>query len=161
MFNIYKKILLLIMPLFLMPILSGCNIQTTKINKENNTTTTQQISNKSPEDTVAEKIIDDDDRVTKEFSMTSFTEIIDGKYYPQFSTKEIEVNKGDIVKIKITATSGTHNFNIDEFDLHYNTPLDKEIVIEFKADQAGEFIYYCSIPGHRANGHWGKLIVLE
>lgn len=97
----------------------------------------------------------------KEFTMTSFTEIIDGKYYPQYSLKNITVNKGDLVRIKITVTSGMHDFKIDEFGVYSETPLNEETVIEFVADEVGEFVYYCTKPGHRANGHWGTLIVKE
>lgn len=97
----------------------------------------------------------------KEFSMTSYTDIVDGNYHPNFSVKEITVKKGDRVRIKITEISGMHNFNIDEYGVHIDTPLNKEVVAEFVADKAGEFIYYCSKPGHRANGHWGTLKVLE
>ena len=53
----------------------------------------------------------------KEFSMDSFTEIIDGKYFPQFSVKNITVKKGDTVRLKINTTSGEHNFKIDEFNI--------------------------------------------
>src|SRR3989338_6467613 len=78
----------------------------------------------------------------KEFAMESFTEIIDGKYYPQYSLKEITVNKGDRVRIKITVTSGMHDFKIDEFDVYADTKeLNKEYAVEFTADKAGEFIY--------------------
>jgi heme/copper-type cytochrome/quinol oxidase subunit 2 len=97
----------------------------------------------------------------KEFTMISFTEIIDGKYYPQYSLKNITVNKGELVRIKIKVTSGMHDFKIDEFGVYSETPLDEETVIEFVADEAGEFVYYCTKPGHRANGHWGTLIVKE
>jgi len=98
----------------------------------------------------------------KEFSMTSFTEIIDGKYYPQYSLKNITVNKGDLVKIKLTVTSGMHDFKIDEFNVYADTKeLNKEYVIEFVADKAGEFVYYCTKPGHRQLGHWGILKVIE
>jgi nitrous oxide reductase len=97
----------------------------------------------------------------KEFSMTSFYEMVDGKPRPQFSVKELVVRKGDKVKIKITNTKGSHDINIDEFNVKAETPLDKEVVVEFVADKAGEFIYYCSKPGHRANGHWGTLKVIE
>lgn len=65
------------------------------------------------------------------------------------------------MKVKVTVTKGTHDFNIDEFNVHVETPLDQEIVIEFTADKVGTFIYYCSKPGHRANGHWGTLTVTE
>lgn len=97
----------------------------------------------------------------KEFSMDSFVVFEDGAPKPQFSVKDITVNKGDKVKIKVTVTSGSHNFNIDEFNIHEATPSNEEVVIEFTADKAGEFVYYCSMPGHRANGHWGTLTVVE
>ncbi|MCX6825572.1 MAG: cupredoxin domain-containing protein [candidate division SR1 bacterium] len=97
----------------------------------------------------------------KEFTMTSFVEMSGDKYFPQYSMKEITVKKGDVVRVKVTVTKGMHDFNIDEFNVHSKTPLDQETVIEFTADKAGKFIYYCSMPGHRANGHWGTLTVTE
>ena len=98
----------------------------------------------------------------KEFMMESFTEIIDGKYYPQYSIKEITVNKGDVVRIKITMTSGMHDFKIDEFGVYADTnELKKEYVVEFTADKTGEFVYYCTKPKHRELGHWGTLKVIE
>ena len=95
----------------------------------------------------------------KEFTMTSFTEIIDGKYFPQYSIKEIKVKKGDLVKLKITNTKGTHDIKIDEFNVFAETPLNEEVVVEFTADKVGSFEYYCTKPGHRENGHWGTLII--
>lgn len=97
----------------------------------------------------------------KEFVMTSFVEMKDGKYFPQFSMKELKVKKGDKVRIKVTNTKGSHDINIDEFDIKAETPLNQEVVVEFIADKAGQFVYYCSKPGHRENGHWGALIVEE
>ena len=78
-----------------------------------------------------------------------------------FSLKEITVNKGDIVRIKVTNIKGTHDFTLDEYGIKKMTPLDEEVVIEFTADKAGEFIYYCSVPGHRQKGQWGTLRVIE
>lgn len=97
----------------------------------------------------------------KEFIIQSFTEVIDGKYYPKFSPNEITVNKGDLVRIKITNTKGTHDFKIDEFNVYTETPLDQEVIVEFIADKAGSFEYYCTKPGHRQNGHWGTIKVIE
>lgn len=105
------------------------------------------------------KAIDSDtnDRPVKEFVMDS--------YYDDkgiwFSLKEITVNKGDKVRIKVTNIKGRHDFVIDEYDIHEDTPLNKEVVIEFVADKSGEFIYYCSVPNHREKGQWGTLKVLE
>ena len=50
----------------------------------------------------------------KEFTMTSFYEMVDGQPKPQFSIKDITVNKGHKVRIKVTNTNGNHNFNLDE-----------------------------------------------
>ncbi|MBI5732523.1 dienelactone hydrolase family protein [Candidatus Jorgensenbacteria bacterium] len=95
----------------------------------------------------------------KEFTMTSFFEMKDNKPAPQFSIKEISVNKGNRVRINVTNTKGMHDFAIDEYGIKKETPLNEEVTIEFTADKAGEFIYYCSKPGHRQNGQWGTLKV--
>lgn len=97
----------------------------------------------------------------KNIKMTSFSDLTGERPAPQFSIKEITVKKGDKVKINVTVTSGKHNFNIDEYNIHKDTPLDVPVDIEFTADKAGRFIYYCSMPGHRALGHWGVLNVVE
>lgn len=101
-----------------------------------------------------------DNSKVKEFSMTSFTDIVNGQYHPSFSVKNITVNKGDSVRIKITEISGNHDFKIDEFGVYTVTDLNKEATVEFVADKAGEFIYYCTKPGHRQNGQWGTLKVI-
>ncbi len=93
----------------------------------------------------------------KEFSMTSYYDD-KGKW---FSLKEIDVKKGDKVRVKITNTKGSHDFTIDEYGIKEMTPLNQETVIEFTADKVGDFIYYCSVPGHRAGGQWGTLKVTE
>lgn len=93
----------------------------------------------------------------KEFTMTSFYD--DAGVW--FSLKEISVNKGDIVRIKVTNIKGTHDFVVDEYGINELTPLNQEVVIEFTADKAGEFIYYCSVPGHRQKGQWGTLKVIS
>lgn len=101
------------------------------------------------------------EQMAKEFSMDSSANLVNGKWEPRFSVKNITVKKGDKVRLKINTTSGTHDFVIDEFNVRAETPTGKETVVEFTADKAGEFVYYCNMPGHRANGHWGTLTVLE
>lgn len=97
----------------------------------------------------------------KEFYMDSFYTIEDGKPHPQFSLKEIVVNKGDSVRIYVNATKGKHDFTIDEYGIYKETPTGNVTTIEFTADKAGEFVYYCAQPGHRQNGQWGTLKVVE
>ncbi|OJI09483.1 MAG: hypothetical protein COV08_00900 [Candidatus Vogelbacteria bacterium CG10_big_fil_rev_8_21_14_0_10_49_38] len=97
----------------------------------------------------------------KEFSLDSFVEMVEGQPKPQFSLKELTVNQGDTVRIKVNVKSGNHNFYLDEFNIASETPTGEETVIEFVADQSGEFVYYCNMPGHRAAGQWGTLKVLS
>lgn len=97
----------------------------------------------------------------QEFTMKSFVEFVDGKPKPQFSLNKITVKKGELVRLKVTDTKGMHNINIDEFNIHVETPLNEEKIIEFTPDRTGDFIYYCSKPGHRQAGHWGTLTVTE
>ena len=91
----------------------------------------------------------------KEFTTTAFYDET-GVWY---SLKEMRVKKGDTVRVKATNTKGMHDFTLDEFGVKTELPLNQEVVIEFKADKTGEFTYYCSKPGHKAKGQFGKLVV--
>jgi heme/copper-type cytochrome/quinol oxidase subunit 2 len=95
----------------------------------------------------------------KEFTMTAYYDPALKK--PVFSLPEMSVKKGDMVKVKITNTMGMHDFTIDEFNVAKELPLNEEVIVEFTPDKVGEFVYYCSKPGHRANGQWGTLRVTE
>ncbi len=102
-----------------------------------------------------EKISPETDRPAKEFSTTA--------YYDEtgvwFSLKEMRVKKGDLVRVHATNTKGMHDFVIDEFGIKKELPLNEEVTFEFTTDKTGEFVFYCSKPGHRAKGQWGTLIV--
>ena len=95
----------------------------------------------------------------KEFTMTAYYDPALKK--PIFSVPEMAVRKGDRVKIKVTNTMGMHDFVIDELGVATELPLNQEVTVEFVADKAGDFVYYCSKPGHRQAGQWGTLKVSE
>jgi len=97
----------------------------------------------------------------KEFTMRSWMDKIDGTMAAHFSLPEIVVKKGDLVRIKITNTAGTHDFVIDEYGVNKDTPVDQETIVEFVADKVGSFEYYCSKYNHRALGQRGTLRVTE
>ncbi|MEI6672937.1 MAG: hypothetical protein WCL02_06515 [bacterium] len=61
-------------------ILSGCK----------NVSETSNVTNTGTQNTTINKPTN---KQAKEFSMTSFTDIINGKYFPQYSIKEITVKK--------------------------------------------------------------------
>jgi len=84
---------------------------------------------------------------------------ISGKNF-EFSQTEIRVKKGDTVRINFTSTEGLHDWEVDEFNAETaQVQTGQSSSVEFVADQAGEFEYYCSVGSHRAKGMVGKLIV--
>lgn len=88
----------------------------------------------------------------KEFTVTA-------KNY-SFSPKEISVNQGDKVKITLKSSGGSHNLVIDDFNVATGEIGNgEEDTIEFVADKAGTFEFYCSISNHKAMGMKGTLTV--
>lgn len=81
-----------------------------------------------------------------------------GNFY--FAPGEIKVNKGDKVTIVFKNDGGSHNFVLDEFNVESKLIKTGETdTVEFIADKAGTFEYYCSVGQHRNLGMKGKLIV--
>jgi len=77
-----------------------------------------------------------------------------------FSPSEIRVKKGDKVRIVFRNAGGVHNWRIDEFSAATSVIREGgETTVEFIADKAGEFEYYCEVGNHRALGMVGRLIV--
>jgi len=84
---------------------------------------------------------------------------ISGKPF-EFSVKEIRVKRGSMVRINFTSAQGMHNWVIDEFNAKTKiVQAGQSDSIEFIADKAGTFEYYCSVPTHRQQGMVGRLIV--
>ncbi len=76
---------------------------------------------------------------------------------------ELVVNQGDTVRITIiNGDPMLHDLRIDEFDVYSGDLVSdaQTVTMEFIADQAGDFDYYCSIPGHREIGMEGLLRVI-
>lgn len=84
---------------------------------------------------------------------------ITGKNF-SFSQSEIQVKKGDKIRINFSSTSGFHDWAIDEFNAKtQQVSTGQSDAVEFVADKAGTFEYYCSVGTHRQMGMKGKLIV--
>lgn len=87
----------------------------------------------------------------------SFT--VTGKNFT-FAPATMSVSKGDRVRIVFKNAEGTHDLKIDEFGV--NTGIlqaGQEKTVEFVANTAGTFEYYCSVGQHRQNGMKGTLTV--
>ena len=104
-----------------------------------------------------EETIDDDlDVVVFEFNAEGFNFLKNGEYNPT-----ITVNEGDRVRIVFTNDDGMpHDWVLDEFDASTRIlSRGNSETIEFVADQAGTFEYYCSVGSHRAQGMYGQFVV--
>ena len=79
-----------------------------------------------------------------------------------FTPSTMTVKKGDTVRITFKNMEGFHDFVIDEFDVKtQQIQGGTEETVEFVADEAGTFEYYCSVGKHREMGMKGTLTVTE
>lgn len=93
----------------------------------------------------------------KKFVLTgeNFKFRMDGKAAP-----ELKVNVGDTVRIEFRSTDGLHDWTVDEFNAATRTvQTGGSTFVEFVADKAGTFQYYCSVGNHRQLGMIGNLVV--
>lgn len=84
---------------------------------------------------------------------------VTGKNF-SFTPNMITVKKGDKVKITFKNTQGFHDFVIDGYraaTIQFAAPGEE--ILEFTADKAGSFEYYCSVGTHRMMGMKGILKV--
>ena len=82
-----------------------------------------------------------------------------GKNY-SFTPNTITVQKGDTVKITFTDDEGFHNLIIDGYNEKTQTiKSGNSDVIQFVADKAGTFAFYCGVGDHRERGMQGTLTV--
>ncbi len=90
--------------------------------------------------------------VVQEFSVTA-------KQF-EFVPSTITVNQGDTVRLRVTSQDVNHGLLISGYNKSMDLQPGKEAVLEFVADQKGEFAFSCSVfcgSGH--GGMRGSLIV--
>lgn len=98
---------------------------------------------------------------TPEMEVTNVVEFtVEGKNFA-FMPSTLSVKKGDTVKITFKNTGGFHDLVIDEFNVRTKQIQTGEETVEFVADKAGSFEYYCSVGEHRTMGMKGTLTVTE
>jgi nitrite reductase (NO-forming) len=84
---------------------------------------------------------------------------IDGIFNPT-----LQVEPGDVVEITlVNGDALEHDIVLPDFNASSASIRAKgeSTVIVFEAGQTGDFVYYCSIPGHRQAGMEGRLVVSE
>ena len=79
-----------------------------------------------------------------------------------FEPGTVTVTKGDTVHLTITSKDVTHGFKIQEYGINEKINPGKKTEIEFVADKAGTFSFFCSVPcGKGHTGMNGQLVVTE
>jgi len=112
-----------------------------------------------PEIGTEDEMMSDEGSMMEEGDNALVTVDITGKNF-EFSQKEIRVKKGDRVRINFTSTDGFHDWVVDEFNaVTTRVSTGDSTFVEFVADTAGTFEYYCSVGNHRSLGMKGSLIV--
>lgn len=76
----------------------------------------------------------------------------------------LNVSVGDTVTIHvINGDPVAHDLVVDEFGVATEQLVakDQESSVTFTVTEAGTFVYYCSLPGHRDIGMWGNINVVD
>ena len=77
-----------------------------------------------------------------------------------FTPSTITVSEGDAVKLNIENIDAPHGFMLTEFGVNERLEPGKTTTVEFTADKAGEYTFFCNVPCGRGHGGMnGKLIV--
>lgn len=76
-----------------------------------------------------------------------------------FTPDELRVSVGEDIAVVLTSEDGQHDFTIDDLDAHVAVGPGDTARGGFSASDPGRYDFYCSVPGHRAGGMEGVLIV--
>lgn len=78
----------------------------------------------------------------------------------RFMPDRLEVGQDDLVRLSITAEDLPYSFAIDAYRIVKRIPAGSTATVEFRADQAGTFQFYCALTADDAcRGMTGTLIV--
>lgn len=77
-----------------------------------------------------------------------------------FDQAELRAKVGKTVALRLeNSDTLTHSFDIDAFNVHVPMPTGSPALALFTPTTPGTYTFYCRIPGHRAAGMVGTLIV--
>jgi nitrosocyanin len=98
---------------------------------------------------------------TRTIYMTALADV-GGEGYDKFYPQSVVVLKGDKVKLVLNNTDEMdHGFAIDAYGINQIVKAGQTITIDFVADKAGVFTFYCTVPcGPGHSEMTGQLIVL-
>lgn len=76
-----------------------------------------------------------------------------------FDPATITVTAGEDVAIVLSSDDMVHDFTIDEIDVHVAADRGETAAGGLRAEEPGEYAYYCTVAGHREAGMEGTLVV--
>ena len=77
----------------------------------------------------------------------------------EFKPNEVTVKVDEPVTISLHSEDILHDFTVDQFKTHVAAEAGKTVKGGLKADKAGKYEIYCSVPGHKESGMKGTLTV--
>jgi len=108
----------------------------------------------TPTEPIAEPPLEEPAANVKEFD-------VEAKKW-EFVPSTITVNKGDTVKLHITSTDVGHGFALSAFGINKTLNPGVTVDVEFVADKAGSFPFFCNVfCGEGHGGMNGTLVVNE
>jgi heme/copper-type cytochrome/quinol oxidase subunit 2 len=80
----------------------------------------------------------------------------------RFEPDRIEVVKDDLVTIHLRSEGAPYSFAIDDYRLMKRAGSGETVSFQFRADQVGRFVYYCSLSSQPQCAEMrGTLVVAE
>lgn len=75
-----------------------------------------------------------------------------------FTPNVITASPGEKIQITFAKNNGFHTFVIDELNVKFAIKQGESLTFTAPTTP-GDYIYYCDVGSHRANGQWGTLTV--
>jgi cytochrome c oxidase subunit II len=69
---------------------------------------------------------------------------VSGSHYA-FSPASLAVNRNDLIKITFTAQDIAHSFTLEGYRIMKRAGAGQSVTFEFRADQTGQFTFYCNL----------------
>jgi plastocyanin len=143
---------LFLIPIFAIILLSGCT--TTQPTTTSSSSVISSITTTSATSSITTTV---SQTSTVTANVKNFTV---AEHSFAISPATITVNRGDSVQITVISNDIGHDFCIEGYNVCSSiVSSGQSTTLNFVANQAGTFAYYCNIDGHRQLGMQGQLIV--
>jgi len=62
-----------------------------------------------------------------------------------FSPASLTVSRNDLIKVTFTAQDMAHSFTVEGYRIMKRAGAGQSVTFEFRADQSGQFTFYCNL----------------